>query len=364
MRVIGILFIAQATHALDCIKNISSPGHLPASVIPKHYHLNLSFPDPNSASNTDRPLAYAGIVEISADVAISTACVILHAGADLNVTGVDVGGVGVSDVTHDRHAQILVISLGPSGVAEGAQLSLVVSFEGVIRDDLDPGNDNAHGIFLSPNTVPPPADDGADSFQLPSALTEWRLKSGTPKSRNGRWRSSVSAARRDGSPLLIASQFEQSDARTMFPCVDEPAYKATFSATISVPARTVSSLTVLFNTAETSPPHLDKSRGVRVFSFKRTLHPLPTYLVAVVVGSFDFVSRTSRGIEYRVFTPPGYAAWGNLAMNATVHAVEFFGDKFGLRYEMMNSKLDSVSIGGIDMERRRLALALSLRQQC
>jgi hypothetical protein len=354
-----LLFFAPGSGAFDCVQNHT--GFLPAAIVPKHYHLNLSFPDPNDGT-ANGPLAYSGSVEITAAVAMSTACIVLHAGAGLNVTGVDVAGIDVSDVTHDRHAQTLIISLESPGIAEG-HLSLVITFLGLIRDDLDPGTDNAHGIFLSPNTVPPPADVGSDvgaDIAQPSALTEWRLKQvdATRARRNGRWRSSLRSARRDGSPLLIATQFEQSDARAMFPCVDEPAYKATFSATVAVPLLTASPLSVLFNTAEASPPRLDKSRGVRIFTFSRTLHPLPTYLVALVVGSFDFVSRTSRGVTYRIATPPGYAAWAQLALNATVHAVEFFGDKFGLPYHTMNAKLDSVSIGGIDMERRLVALAL------
>ena len=37
----------------------------------------------------------------------------------------------------------------------------------------------------------------------------------------------------------------------MFPCLDEPGYKATFEAEISVPSNT--NLTVLFNTDEVHP---------------------------------------------------------------------------------------------------------------
>lgn len=62
------------------------------------------------------------------------------------------------------------------------------------------------------------------------------------------------------------------------------------------------------------------------------MNPLPTYLVAVAVGNFDFLSRTSRGVQYRIVTPPGYADWAHLALNASVHAAEFFGDRYGLPY--------------------------------
>ena len=122
-------------------------------------------------------------------------------------------------------------------------------------------------------------------------------------------------------------------------------YKATFAATIDVPSTSSSGtpLSVLFNTAEAAPPTLEvrhrfttggntTTSTVRVFHFKRTMNPLPTYLVAVAVGNFDFLSRTSRAVQYRIVTTPGYADWAHLALNASVHAAEFFGDRYGLPY--------------------------------
>ena len=37
-------------------------------------------------------------------------------------------------------------------------------------------------------------------------------------------------------------------------------------------------------------------------------------------------------------------------MNASIHAAEWFGEKYGLPYKTMNDKMDSISIGGIDMD--------------
>ena len=142
----------------------------------------------------------------------------------------------------------------------------------------------------------------------------------------------------------------RAETSQMIPCFDEPAYKVTFAATIEVPAvSTAPELTVIFNTAAASVA-LDATRGVRIFDFERTLHPLPIYLLALAVGNFDHMSASSGGVTYSIYTPPGYGSWATLALNATVHAAEYFGRIFGLPYSHMNQKMDSISVAGLDMD--------------
>lgn len=128
-------------------------------------------------------------------------------------------------------------------------------------------------------------------------------------------------------------------------------YKATFVAAIEVP-NVQPPLKVFFNTAVNAAKATaaKASVGNKVFHFDVTKNPLPTYLVAVAVGHFDQVKRTSRGIDYSIITPPGYAAYAELGLNASIHAVEYFGDRFGVPYSSMNTKLDSISVAGIDMD--------------
>ena len=268
-------------------------------------------------------------------------------------------------------------------------LTLDIEFTNHLGDDTDPSlGDGAHGMFLSPNQVPPPTPPPSNPAALfgsegnGEAMAEWRLHGGQRR-KEGRElsdffrrrasatppppppapsrRDTLRTARANRLPLMIATQLEEMDARNMFPCFDEPGYKATFNATIDVPAAPSTPgsapssaapppsppLMVLFNTAESSRHDLG---GRTYYHFRTTLHPLPTYLVALAVGRFDALERTSRGVDYRVVVPPGKAAWAELAMNATVHAIEFFGDRFKLPYSAMNTKLDSIAVGGIDMD--------------
>ena len=77
------------------------------------------------------------------------------------------------------------------------------------------------------------------------------------------------------------SQFEAIDARKAFPCWDEPSFKFPYQVTLHVPEadRAVSNTPVASERVE---------RGMRTVVFKRT-KPLPSYLIAVAVGPFEFV---------------------------------------------------------------------------
>ncbi len=75
---------------------------------------------------------------------------------------------------------------------------------------------------------------------------------------------------------LAATQFEASDARRVFPCLDEPGFKAPWALTLEVPRGAVA----LANGRERSR----EERGNRSVVFFEETPPLPSYLVALVVG--------------------------------------------------------------------------------
>ena len=147
---------------------------------------------------------------------------------------------------------------------------------------------------------------------------------------------------------MLATQFEPHAARQMFPCFDEPALKATFSASLTIPHRGGSPLVALFNTQlerETT------ARGLRTFHFRETMHPLPTYLVALALGDFDYLEQLLPGeLRLRVYTPPGYAAWAAHGLNTSAHAVAYLSENYGIPYTSMNVKMDSIAVAGIDMD--------------
>ncbi|MCK9541206.1 MAG: M1 family metallopeptidase [Novosphingobium sp.] len=78
------------------------------------------------------------------------------------------------------------------------------------------------------------------------------------------------------------SQFQSIDARAAFPSFDQPSFKTPFTLTV----RTPPGLTAVGNAPETG---VTREGGLDVHRFAPTL-PLPTYLVAVMVGPFAHVA--------------------------------------------------------------------------
>ncbi len=80
------------------------------------------------------------------------------------------------------------------------------------------------------------------------------------------------------------TQFESIDARAAYPGFDQPGYKQPFTVTL----RTPPGLTAVSNSPETGVSH---EGGMDVHHFAPTL-PLPTYLLAMMVGPFATASGT------------------------------------------------------------------------
>jgi hypothetical protein len=262
-------------------------------------------------------------VAINLTVHSTTSCIVLNAGK-FNYSEVTIDGTAVIDISQSDGFLTLTppATTGAAALSPNSHHLLVMVYSGFVRDDTASGaDDGAAGVFLSPNTVPPPEKqsdltsavaDGTAHSSMSEVLTAWRLHQhqrrrthhsgasipfshtssaqiakGKPRSSSGRrgpahWRDGLRVARQKGEELMIATQFEATDARNMFPSFDEPVYKATFDATIVVP----SGLQAFFNTPLATQTKAVGATGdpTTVFTFKRTMHPLPTYLVALAVG--------------------------------------------------------------------------------
>ncbi|KAF4367053.1 hypothetical protein G4B88_016765 [Cannabis sativa] len=134
---------------------------------------------------------------------------------------------------------------------------------------------------------------------------------------------------------MAVTQFEPADARRCFPCWDEPACKATFKITLDVP----SELVALSN----MPVIEEKVNGqVKTVSYQES-PIMSTYLVAVVVGLFDFVEdHTSDGINVRVYGQVGKANQGKFALHVAVKTLELYKEYFAVPYPL--PKLDMIAI--------------------
>ena len=139
----------------------------------------------------------------------------------------------------------------------------------------------------------------------------------------------------DAGSGILATQFEAADARRVFPCLDEPGFKAPWRLSVEAPRTAM----VLSNGA----PAGEEIRGERKrITFAET-PPLPTYLVALVVGGVE-----SRGegrasaVPVRTWAAPekvGLTAFGQDVALAVLPRLEAY---FGVPYAF--GKLDQVGL--------------------
>lgn len=135
---------------------------------------------------------------------------------------------------------------------------------------------------------------------------------------------------------LLATQFESHHAREVFPCIDEPEAKATFTLTLT----TESGVEVLSN----MPTHTSVAHDDRAVT---TFEPTPrmsTYLLAFVIGDLQKQTATTKsGVEVSVWATHAQSA-ESLAfpLEVAVGSIDFFDEYFGVPYPL--PKADHVAL--------------------
>lgn len=130
---------------------------------------------------------------------------------------------------------------------------------------------------------------------------------------------------------LFATQFESHHAREVFPCIDEPAAKATFDLTLT----TDIDQQVLSNMPITAQQTVD---GRLVTTFDTTPR-MSTYLLAFVVGELQKKSATTKdGVEVNIWSTPAHPAISlDFALDIAVRSIEFYDEYFDTKYPLPKS---------------------------
>lgn len=139
--------------------------------------------------------------------------------------------------------------------------------------------------------------------------------------------------------FLATTQFESTDARRAFPCIDEPEAKAIFDVTMIVPKHHEAiSNTVPIKIGE-HPPTPDgfgraSESAYKVVEFAPT-PKMSTYLLAFISGEFESAEGKNKdGVLVRVFTTPGKKKQAEFALEVAKKSLEFYGKYFGIKYPL------------------------------
>lgn len=265
-----------------------SAYRLPTSVIPTSYQISI-FPD------FAHSLFY-GTSTVAIDVKQDTTCIKIHA-EDLNIYGIEFVSASadkdeepVVPTTHYSADSMVLTLRFPHNIPTGAA-TLRFKFSGIIADDM-----------------------------------------------RGFYRSNTSTGL---SKFLYSTQFESTSARRVFPCFDEPSFKALFTLRIGIdPSLVQGGFRVLANTPLVSNSTVENGR--QIFVFEETPIPISTYIVAFVIGDLDSVETTSSGITYRVFTTPGKSMEGYFALDIAKKCTEWISTYLDEPYPL--DKIDMVAI--------------------
>ena len=130
---------------------------------------------------------------------------------------------------------------------------------------------------------------------------------------------------------LFATQFESHHAREVFPCVDEPAAKATYDVTL----KTAPDLTVLGNM-----PIAESSEKDGALTTKFTTTPrMSSYLLAFVVGELHKkTAHTTSGVEVNIWATPAQSEETlDFALDIATRSIDFYDEYFGVPYPLPKS---------------------------
>ena len=275
--VLAVLGLSVAALAEQPFALADTPGQLPKTVVPRHYTLRIQ-PDLDLRTTT-------GTATIELEVRQPITELVLNA----NDLAIDSATLADPDATPraltprlDAAKQTLTL---PVVLGPGRHV-ITLTFRGRIGTQ-------AEGFFV-------------DKYPTPS-----------------------------GEKLMLGTQFEPTDARRVFPCWDEPVYRATYDVTLVVKEK----LMAVTNTPAIRETSLDN--GWKEVAFART-PAMASYLVALYAGEFEALEGEQDGVKLRILTTEGKRASAAYALESTKRILHYYNEYFGTPYPL--PKLDQVGV--------------------
>jgi aminopeptidase N len=139
-----------------------------------------------------------------------------------------------------------------------------------------------------------------------------------------------------GQAVLLSTQMEATDARRMFPCWDEPSFRAYFHLTVTVPKAwaTVGNMPIARRTVDGE---------LATVSFQRS-PKMSSYLVEFTAGDLREVSAARAGTRFSVWAVAGHEQDGAVALASAQDILADYNEYFAHPYPL--PKLDSIAVPG------------------
>lgn len=254
-----------------------APGRLPKNVVPVDYDIAVT---PDVAAKT-----FTGTEAVSLRFRTASDKIVFNT-LNLKLQKVRLDGRPVAGVHVDNGAQLTTLTLAAPAAAGMHELTL--SYTGVIET-------RPQGLFVQPYT-------SAEGHQA----------------------------------VMLSTQMEATDARRMFPCWDEPAFRARFRLTATVPAAwaTIGNMPIAKRVVhgQLATTTFDRSPA------------MPTYLVEFSAGDLREISGKLGKVRLGVWAVAGQQADGAVALANARRILADYDRYFGYPYPL--PKLDSIAIPG------------------
>ena len=138
---------------------------------------------------------------------------------------------------------------------------------------------------------------------------------------------------KDQEPYLF-TQFQAIDARRAFPVWDEPEFKIPYEVSVNIPD--------IYDAVSNSPVAAESAKdGTKSIRFART-KPLPSYLIALAVGKFDYTPIAGLSIPGRIVSPKGQGKLTKIAADITPPVLAALEKYFNSKYPF--EKLDLIAV--------------------
>ena len=271
------------------LQPLSSMYKLPVTVVPSNYDITVSF---NIGERK-----YRGHVVTDIEILTPTRHVCVNS-ANLHISNIKVcrDEKATMGIISDSDSSIGVVRFDFGSILTVGKYKLELEFMGKIRSGLQ-------GVYLNKFT-------GGDGQE------------------------------REG----VATMFAATEARSFFPCWDQPDLKCSYQLTVLTQQE--EDFTVLSNMDLLHSEHdnllLDADWGsMRVSRFSRS-PMMSTYLLCIVIGQYCAMTRMVGNTRISVYAPLSRGEEATFSLNTTVKCIEIFNQFFGIDYCL--PKLDLIGV--------------------